>query len=95
MIDLRTLVPLDNEMIAQSVAKTGRLLVVDEDYLSFGVSGEIVARVIEGLGGAALNQVIRHALPDVPIPAAKTLEDVVLPTPDSIASILRQMAARS
>ena len=95
MIDLRTLVPLDSETISKSVAKTGRLLVVDEDYLSFGVSGEIVARVIEGLGGAALKQVVRHAPPDVPIPAAKTLEDAVLPTPDSIAGTLRQMMARS
>ena len=47
MIDLRSLVPLDREAILTSVAKTGRLVVVDEDYLSFGVSGEVVATVAD------------------------------------------------
>lgn len=45
VIDLRTLVPLDTESVAASVARTGRLLVVDEDFHSFGMSGEVVARV--------------------------------------------------
>jgi len=40
IIDLRTLVPLDKQTILNSVAKTGRLLVVDEDYLSYGLTGE-------------------------------------------------------
>ncbi|HEX5769785.1 MAG TPA: transketolase C-terminal domain-containing protein, partial [Nocardioidaceae bacterium] len=43
VLDLRSLVPLDREAILTSVGKTGRLVVVDEDYLSFGVSGEVVA----------------------------------------------------
>lgn len=95
IVDLRTLVPLDIDTVAQSVAKTGRLLVVDEDYLSYGVSAEIVARVVEKIGGAALKQVVRHALPDIPLPAAKTLEDEVLPSEATITRLLRQMAARS
>ena len=49
VIDLRTLVPLDREAVASSVAKTGRLLIADEDYRSFGLSGEICAIVAERL----------------------------------------------
>jgi acetoin:2,6-dichlorophenolindophenol oxidoreductase subunit beta len=45
VIDLRSLVPLDREAIVRSVSKTGRLIVVDEDYQSFGLSGEVVAVV--------------------------------------------------
>jgi pyruvate dehydrogenase E1 component beta subunit len=47
VLDLRTLVPLDREAIINSVKKTHRLLVVDEDYQSFGMSGEIIATVAE------------------------------------------------
>ena len=47
VIDLRTLVPLDKETIVQSVKKTHRVLIVDEDYKSFGVTGELIAVVVE------------------------------------------------
>lgn len=95
IIDLRSVVPLDADTVATSVSKTGRLLVVDEDYLSFGLSGELVTRVIETLGPGGLKQVARHAVPDVPIPAAKSLEDAVVPKPSSIAQAVRDMAATS
>jgi pyruvate dehydrogenase E1 component beta subunit len=80
------------ETVTRSVAKTGRLLVVDEDYLSFGLSGEIVARCLELLGPEAMRQVSRLAVPDVPIPAALTLERAVVPGPEMIAVRLRDMA---
>jgi acetoin:2,6-dichlorophenolindophenol oxidoreductase subunit beta len=95
IIDLRSVVPLDIDTIAKSVAKTGRLLVVDEDYLSFGLSGEIVTRTIEKLGPSALKQVMRHAVPDVPIPAARTLEEAVVPNVASIKHAIEKMAAQS
>ena len=69
--------------------KTNRLLVVDEDYLSFGLTAELVVRVIEMLGPAAVDRVARHAVPDVPIPAAITLEQAVIPNADSIAEAAR------
>src|SRR5690606_9913043 len=75
VIDLRSIVPMDEETIMNSIARTGRLLVVDEDFRSFGVSGEIVTRAVEALGPKALRQVVRNAMPDVPLPAAKSLED--------------------
>lgn len=95
LIDLRSIVPLDTATVAASAAKTGRLLVVDEDYLSFGLSAEVVVRVLERLGPTALRQLRRHAVPDVPIPAALSLEEALVPGPASIARVLREMATAS
>jgi pyruvate dehydrogenase E1 component beta subunit len=92
VIDLRSVVPLDVETIAMSVEKTGRLLVVDEDYLSFGLSGEVIARVCEYLSPSSLKQVARHCVPDVPIPAALTLEREVLPSAESIIEVVQRMS---
>jgi pyruvate dehydrogenase E1 component beta subunit len=78
VVDLRTLVPLDRETIRDSVAKTGSLVVVDEDYRSFGVTGEVIASVAEA-SLPVLDSVERVALPDVPIPYARPMEDEVLP----------------
>ena len=92
VIDLRSVVPLDMATVLASVGKTGRLLVVDEDYLSFGLSGEIVARCVEALDPGQLRQVVRLAVPDVPVPAALALERAVVPGPAMIADRLRMMA---
>lgn len=94
IIDLRSVVPLDVDTICASVAKTGRLLVVDEDYLGFGLSGEVVAAVLERLGGGALKHVARHGLPDVPVPAARSLEEAVVPRRASIGVAIRALAER-
>ena len=90
VIDLRSVVPLDVERVVESVAKTKRLLVVDEDYLSFGLSAELAIRVVESLGPGAVSRVVRHAVPDVPIPAALTLEEAVLPNSSSIEVAARE-----
>jgi pyruvate dehydrogenase E1 component beta subunit len=74
------------------VAKTGRLLVVDEDFLSYGMSGEIIARTIEELGTTAVRQVRRHAMPDIPLPASIALETAAVPSADSIATVIRSMS---
>ncbi len=84
VIDLRSLVPLDRQTIMSSVAKTGRLLIVDEDYQSFGVSGEVAVTVAETDPGMLRAPVVRVAVPDVPIPYARPLERAVLPGPDRI-----------
>jgi pyruvate/2-oxoglutarate/acetoin dehydrogenase E1 component len=95
VVDLRSVVPLDAATVASSVSRTARLLVVDEDYVSFGLSGELITRVVELLGPRALEQVARHAVPDVPIPAARSLEEVVVPSTSSIMQAIRSMAATS
>jgi pyruvate/2-oxoglutarate/acetoin dehydrogenase E1 component len=91
VIDLRSVVPLDMARIEESVRKTGRILVVDEDYLSFGLSGEIIARLTES--GVQLKAVRRLAVPDVPIPGAVTLERAVVPNESSISAAITEMMA--
>ena len=92
IIDLRTLVPLERETVLNSVRKTGRLCVADEDYLSFGLSGEIAALVAENLDSTNLNgPVKRLAVPDVPIPYSRPLEQKVIPQAAHIESTVREM----
>ncbi|MFU8867814.1 alpha-ketoacid dehydrogenase subunit beta [Natronococcus sp.] len=88
VIDLRTLVPLDTETIRESVAKTGRLVVVDEDYQSYGVTGEIIASVAEN-GLEDLEAVERVAVPDVPLPYARPMENEVIPDSEDIENAVR------
>ncbi|SFA52903.1 pyruvate dehydrogenase E1 component beta subunit [Parageobacillus thermantarcticus] len=84
VIDLRSLVPLDRETILQSIKKTHRLLVVDEDYLSYGMTAEIAALAAEE-GLYDLDAPVRRlAVPDVPIPYSRPLEQFVLPNADKI-----------
>ena len=92
VIDLRSVVPLDMKTVAESVTKTGRILVVDEDYLSFGLSAEIVTRLIEA--GVNLKSVKRLAVPDVPIPGALSLEEVVVPNAGSIQAAIEEMMGK-
>jgi len=93
VIDLRSLVPLDREAIIASVRKTGRLVVVDEDYLSYGLSGEVVASVADVDPSMLRAPVARVAVPDVPIPYAHGLEYAVLPRHDRIEAAIRAVAA--
>ena len=80
VIDLRTLVPLDADAVVNSVRKTGRLLVADEDYLNFGLSGEIAALIAERLDSVRLRAPIqRLGVPGVPIPYSRPLEQAVIP----------------
>jgi pyruvate dehydrogenase E1 component beta subunit len=88
VVDLRTLVPFDTETVVESVRKTGRLVVVDEDYRSFGLTGEVVARVAERALDD-LEAVERLAMPDVPIPYARPLEEAVNPAAADIAEAVR------
>ncbi len=91
VLDLRSLVPLDREAILATVAKTGRLVVVDEDYHSFGMSGEVVATVADEDPGLFTAAPARVAVPDVPIPYAHVLEYAVLPRHDRIEAAVRKV----
>ncbi len=90
VLDLRSLVPLDRDAILASVAKTGRLVVVDEDYRSFGMSGEVVATVTDHDPTLLKAPVQRVAVPDVPIPYSHVLEYAVLPRPERIEAAVRR-----
>ncbi|MFB6129715.1 MAG: alpha-ketoacid dehydrogenase subunit beta [Salinigranum sp.] len=89
VIDLRTLVPFDTDTVVESVRKTGRLVVVDEDYRSFGLTGEVVARVAEN-ALSDLETVERLGIPDVPIPYARPLEREVIPGTEDVAEAIRR-----
>ena len=94
VLDLRSLVPLDRDAIVASVARTGRLVVVDEDYKSFGVSAEVVASVTDRDPSLLLVAPQRVAVPDVPIPYAHDLEYAVLPRQDRIERAIRTVMGR-
>lgn len=93
VVDLVSLVPLDRDTIRASVAKTGRLIVVDEDYQSYGVSGEVIASVTEHDISVLKAAPKRVAFPDVPIPFARVMEQHCLPNPDKIVAAWRDMSA--
>ncbi len=93
IVDLRSLVPLDRQTVLDSVAKTGKLLVVDEDYKSFGLTGEIAAIVAETDPTMLKKPVKRLAVPDVPIPYARSLEYGILPTRERIAEAVKDLMA--
>jgi acetoin:2,6-dichlorophenolindophenol oxidoreductase subunit beta len=93
VLDLRSLVPLDRDAIIASVEKTHRLLVVDEDYRSFGMTGEVITTVVEGAFDYLDAPPMRLAEPDVPIPYSRPLEQFVLPSRESIAAAARALMA--
>jgi pyruvate dehydrogenase E1 component beta subunit len=80
VIDLRTVSPLDVETICASIAKTGRLLVVDEDYRQFGLTGEIAAIGLE----AGLHFKYARIAPEDTLPYNRTLEVNALPNEEKI-----------
>jgi pyruvate dehydrogenase E1 component beta subunit len=93
VLDLRSIVPLDREAIVESVRRTRRLLVVDEDYRSFGMTGEVIATVVEGAFDYLDAPPARLALPDVPIPYTRPLEQYVLPSRERIVAAARELVA--
>jgi len=91
VVDLRSLVPLDRDTIRASVAKTGRLIVVDDDYLSYGVTGEIIATVVEHDISVLKASPQRVAFPDMPIPCALPLENHFTPDADKVITAWEKM----
>lgn len=92
ILDPRTLVPFDTEALLASVAKTGRLLVVDEDYLNYGMTGEIAALVAERLDTVKLKSPVRRlGIPGVSIPYSHPLEMAAIPQAGHIVSSVLEL----
>jgi len=91
ILDLRSLVPLDREAICASVEKTHRLIVVDEDYQSFGMSGEVITTAIEGAFDYLDAPPVRVTTPDTPIPYSHPLEAWALPSTERIMRAAQAM----
>lgn len=94
VIDPRTLVPFDTDTVVASVRKTGRLLVVDEAYLHFGIQAEVIATVTERAFDALKCAPRRLGNPGVPVPFAPPLQDEVLPGRARIEAAIREMLGR-
>ncbi|MCY3707072.1 MAG: alpha-ketoacid dehydrogenase subunit beta [Gammaproteobacteria bacterium] len=91
VLDLRTLLPLDDAAIAESVKKTGRLLVVHEDTRTGGIAGEIAMRVSEQAFEWLDAPILRVTAIDSPVPYAGGLEDYFLPRVSDIVTTCRYL----
>jgi len=86
IIDLRSLLPWDKQLVLSSVHKTGHLIVAHEACRTGGVGAEIVASVVEHHRGGSLPRCMRVAARDVPIPYCEELHKAVLPTASDIVA---------
>lgn len=91
VIDLRAIKPVDRELILDSIKMTGRLVVADVGWQSFGISAEIAALVTESAFDALKAPVLRVALPDCPAPASRKLEEVYYPKAEDIIQAVRKV----
>jgi pyruvate dehydrogenase E1 component beta subunit len=91
VVDPRTLAPLDEEALLDSVRKTARCLVIDEGYQRYGAGAEIAALIGENLFYDLEAPVRRLGAMDVPVPFSPTLEDLTIPRKEQIVEIARQM----
>jgi len=92
VLDLRTLLPLDEEAVVASVQRTGKLLVVHEDTRTGGIAGEIGMRVSERAFEWLDGPILRVTAIDAPVPYAASLEDAFLPQVADIAAAARYLA---
>jgi len=91
VIDLRSLVPLDTQTILREVAKTGRLVTVEENPRLCGWGAEISSIVAEELFWDLDGPIVRVTTPHIPLAAANNLEDAQLPNPERIVAGVRQL----
>jgi pyruvate dehydrogenase E1 component beta subunit len=91
LIDLRTLSPLDDSLILESVQKTGHLIVCDHAALTGGFSGEIITRVCEKNLQALKSPPIRISLPDIPAPTTRGLANYYYPTLGHIENAVKKV----
>ncbi len=91
VIDPRTLVPLDKELILESVRKTGRLVIVEEDNLTGGWAGDIAAIVAEEAFYWLDAPIKRVSAPDVPPPFAPVMEQFYVPSVERVVAAVRAL----
>ncbi len=93
VVDLRSLRPLDRQTIVDSVRKTGCAVVAEDDWLTYGIGAEIAATIQEGAFDWLDAPVRRVAMAEVPLPYAKSLESVALPSAESLLTAVRDTPA--
>jgi pyruvate dehydrogenase E1 component beta subunit len=93
VVDLRSLRPLDRETIVNSVKKTNRAVIIEEDWGTYGVGAEIAATIQEGAFDYLDAPVRRVSGVEVPLPYAKVLERAALPSDKNLVRAIRQAMA--
>jgi pyruvate dehydrogenase E1 component beta subunit len=91
VIDLRTVKPLDEQILFESLHATGRLVVVDTAWMKGGLCAEVGCLAAEKAFGALKAPVVRVGLPDIPTPAGYTLEQFYYPDAARIADAVRRL----
>lgn len=91
VIDPRTIKPLDQSLILNSIMKTGRVVIADSGWRSFGVAAEIAALVAENCISSLKGNLVRVTLPDIPAPASRTLEKGYYPDSLDIIEAVRKV----
>lgn len=93
VVDLRSVVPLDEETVVESARKTGRVIVVGEDYERYGLTGEIASVVADRAFDALTAPVKRVGTDMVLIPFSPPLEDCVLPSAQDIRTAVKEISS--
>ncbi|HYE93008.1 MAG TPA: alpha-ketoacid dehydrogenase subunit beta [Terriglobales bacterium] len=94
IIDPRTTWPLDKQALIDSAKKTSRAIVVDEGYERYGVTAEIASVIADGAFYYLDAPVKRIGAMDVPVPFSPVLEDLTVPSPDSVAAAARTLCGK-
>lgn len=91
VIDLRSLKPLDDNLLFESVKKTGRLVIVDGGWKTCGIGAEISALAAEKAFQYLKAPIMRVSLPDAPAPASSKLEEAYYPKAETVISVARRL----
>lgn len=94
VVDPRCMVPLDRATLIDSAKKTGRVLIVDEGYEQYGVTGELAAVIAEGAFYSLDAPVKRLGAMNVPVPFSPVLEDLTIPTVETVITAARALCGR-
>jgi 2-oxoisovalerate dehydrogenase E1 component beta subunit len=93
VVDLRTLIPLDQETIFQSVRKTSKAILLHEDNKTGGIGAEIAALLAEDCFDCLDGPILRIAAPDTPVPFSAPMEEFFLPKASDVVAAARKLAA--
>ena len=94
VIDPRTTVPLDKQTLIDSAKKTSRAIIVDEGYEQYGVTAEMAAVIAEGAFYYLDAPVKRMGAMNVPVPFSPVLEDLTVPTAQSVVELAKSLCGR-
>jgi 2-oxoisovalerate dehydrogenase E1 component beta subunit len=91
VLDLRTLLPLDTDALLESVARTGKVILLHEATLTGGIGGELAALIAEHVFEYLDGPIRRIAAADTPSPFSRSLESYTLPQLDDVVRVAREL----